>query len=371
MEPEQEALQVQLKVLHEDLLTKFAALKDDNESIKLRLSQIEIKLGIHEEPSAVAVDNASYISLDDQPLNKNKEEEKLVENIEQAELDKDNEETMRESALETKFEEEFQFEDEVNREEDLLNDEEDKVTTTPKVALEPLDTSSYQGFCFRPLAAWKNSLGKHEMSKEQIEIGEDDIELRIFGCDSAEEIAKIKFSLKDIERVEVIFDTRTILYCYVGSEICEAAAQSLAMTNISSFSLVHQEGKRIRICFQAIDDGKKALLREYFRRNAIYFKIINQTLPDKIFFKPVRKALQPKYDSNKPLPLADFVNTIKTIKYFDRTTYTCKVCNFYNVEKEAVLRHVTKFHLALKTRKQLSDKDIFMQYINTNTAERQ
>ena len=75
---------------------------------------------------------------------------------------------------------------------------------------------------------------------------------------------------------------------------------------------------------------------------------------DRIFFKPVQKAVPPKYDSSKPEklevgalisypplhptiphptiphitphPLAQvFIDTIKTFQYQDRITFTCKV----------------------------------------------
>ena len=81
----------------------------------------------------------------------------------------------------------------------------------------------------------------------------------------------------------------------------------------------------LRICFEKIqDDEKKSLLRQYFKRRAIYFRYLSIT-QDQIFFKPIKKHVQPKYDSNKPLPLEDFIKTVKTVKFLDRTTFSCKV----------------------------------------------
>ena len=49
---------------------------------------------------------------------------------------------------------------------------------------------------------------------------------------------------------QVQFGSRTVVHLFVDGDICEAAAQSLAMTNIASFSLVDAEAGRIRISFQ-------------------------------------------------------------------------------------------------------------------------
>ena len=67
--------------------------------------------------------------------------------------------------------------------------------TRHDVQLEKLAKSKYLGFCFRPLAAWKNSCGKYEISKEHVKIGEDDMELILSGSDSGEEIAKINIPM--------------------------------------------------------------------------------------------------------------------------------------------------------------------------------
>ena len=37
---------------------------------------------------------------------------------------------------------------------------------------------------------------------------------------------------------------------------------------------VNAEDCRLRITFQAVGDGEKATLREYFRRNAIFFQVL-------------------------------------------------------------------------------------------------
>ena len=69
-------------------------------------------------------------------------------------------------------------------------------------------------------------------------MSEDGIDLKILGFESDEEIVKIEIPLKDIDKVEASFEERTVLFLFVTEDICEAALQSLAMTNIASFSFV-------------------------------------------------------------------------------------------------------------------------------------
>ena len=172
-------------------------------------------------------------------------------------------------------------------------------------------------------------------------------------------------SLRDVDKVEAVFELKTILFLHVGRDICEAALQSLAMTNISSFSLVDRDSGRIRICFEGLTDQRRALLREYFRRRAIYFKTLGiNSAKDRIFFKPIRKEVSPKYDSNKPQPLEDFVKTIKTLKFLDRVTYRCKVCDYYNENKSVVVGHVSRFHIERGT--DISNTDIVNKYIKSS-----
>jgi len=229
------------------------------------------------------------------------------------------------------------------------------------VELPKLPTSVWKGYCFRPLAAWKNSKGKYEISRELVAVSEDNVQLRLVGCDTGEEIARISIPLKDVEKAQVHFGTRTTLHLFVDSDICDAAEQSLAMTNIASFSLVNAEDCRLRITFQAVGDGEKATLREYFRRNAIFFQVLTGVQDDRIFFKPVQKAVPPKYDSSKPEKLEVFIDTIKTFQYQDRITFTCKVCGWLGESRAQVAHHVSELHLEAQRR--LEDRDLVTDYI--------
>ena len=334
----EEIIQEKLRSLQEDLLAKFDELKSDNQKFKLRLKKIEEKLGLEDLADKEVIEEEIYEIRDEDPDEKTIVGEEVPEEIPDD------------------LEEEFEDEDD----EVVLSEPEDESKPEP-VQLEKLPASTFQGFCFRPLAGWKNSRGRHEISKEWICVNQDEIELKICGFESGEEIARINIPLKDVEKVEASFEEKTILFLFVERDICEAATQSLAMTNISSFSLIDKDAKKIRICFEKITDQRKALLREYFRRNAIFFRFLSKVSQDRIFFKPINKPPAVKYDSNKPLPLDDFVKTVKSMKFLDRVTYTCKVCQFYNESKDTVIRHVNRFHIA--PRENISDRDVLVQYI--------
>jgi hypothetical protein len=148
------------------------------------------------------------------------------------------------------------------------------------------------------------------MSKENVMIGEDALELILSGCYSGEEILKITFPLTDIEKVDAYFSSKSVLLLYVREDLCEAASQCLAMACISSFSFIDQDEKRIRVILEYLDDKGKTLLMDYFRRNAIYFKVSSKPLEEQIFFKPVQKPALQTYDSCDPSELEDYVNTI-------------------------------------------------------------
>ena len=73
----------------------------------------------------------------------------------------------------------------------------------------------------RPLAAWKNSSGRYEISRETVSVDEEAVELKLVhsttqhqdgqssktmikvGCDSGEEIARINIPMKDVEKAQV------------------------------------------------------------------------------------------------------------------------------------------------------------------------
>ena len=337
-------VQSHLEKLHSDLLLKFGELQSDNQTMKVRLTNIETKLGL-EGPQGGGTSDPLVLG---EEKREEIERDKMDPSL-QTDLKKDNNcENNVDKVLTDDIEEEFE-EDYTDEDDHSEIDEVETVNKEKEVKLEKIQRSSYQGFCFRPLAGWKNSQGKYEISKESVEIDEDEVELKICGFESNEEIAKIIIPLRDVVKAEGVFERKTILFLHVGPDICEAALQSLAMTNISSFSLVDRDTGRIRICFEALPSERRVLLREYFRRRTIYFKTASSSCAkDRIFFRKIRKDVPPKYDSNKAQPLEDFVKTMKTLKFLDRVTYRCKVCDYYNQSKSVVLAHVNRFHVADK-----------------------
>ena len=326
----------------DDVLAKFQQLKDDQEQLKLKLKNIEEKLGV----------------TDDHEVNTQNKTKDVVDIV-----DEDTEIQQSINLVEDPTGyviEAEQFDNIEDKAEDLI-EEDEEIHVKTEVKLEELPISSFQGLCFRPIAGFRNSSGRSEISRERVSISEQGIELKICGFESEEEIVKIDIPLKDIDKVEAVLEERSVLFLYVTEDICSAALRSLAMTNIASFSLVDKETKKIRICFEKINDQRKALLREYFRRNAIYFRFLSEgSTRDQIFFKPMKSPLAPKYDSNKPQPLEDFVKTLKTVKFLDRVTYTCKVCDYYNQNKDSVIRHVNKYHIGNSN---MSDRDVMSQFI--------
>ena len=133
---EEESVRQQLQNLQTDLLEKFEELKSDNEKFKLRLQRIEEKLGIGVEiqPETSNVDDI------EEEQEKQEKVENEVEVVEGANIDNEEED----------------YDDELgDEEEEEDNDDEGK----PEVKLEKLPTSTFKGFCFRPLAGWRNSSG--------------------------------------------------------------------------------------------------------------------------------------------------------------------------------------------------------------------
>ena len=198
-------------------------------------------------------------------------------------------------------------------------------------------------------------------------IGEDDMDLILCGSYSEEEIIKITFTLKEIEKVSAYFSSKTDLHLYVGQELYEAAAQTVAMAGISSFSFIDPEVRRIRVCIEPMEGEKKAKLTEYFQRSAIYFKVCSRPLQDRIFFTPVQRQAVQKYDSYDSEELDDYVNTIKTFKYLDRDTFACAVCDYYSDKWDSVTRHAHEFHI--KPKRRMSDHDIVIDYIEIEDDE--
>ena len=229
-------IQEQLKLLQKDLIAKFQDLKNDNEKFRLRLEKIEVKLGITAETT-----NEKLLTKELEDVKG--EKQSVVQNDFQKEENAEDLPSYDEGPEDNIVNNESNDDDEdINDDDEDINDEDEDNASEPQeggkpeVKLDALPSSVFQGFCFRPLAGWRNSQGKLEISKEWVTVSEEEIELKICGFESSEEIARINIPLKDVEKVEASFEEKTVLFLFVERDICEAATQSLAMTNISSFS---------------------------------------------------------------------------------------------------------------------------------------
>ena len=60
--------------------------------------------------------------------------------------------------------------------------------------------------------------------------------------------------------------------------------------------------------------------------------------------------------------LGELIRSIKTFQYFDKTLFSCKICNFMTEAKQKIERHVAVVHIQPKRR--MSERDIVIDYIN-------
>lgn len=199
MEEEESSVQSLLQRLQADLVLKFEELRVDNQSMKDRLGNIETKLGIETEGLRTEEKEEKEESQREEKI------ETLIQEGEQPEPDLDD--AGESSAADEELDININGSDE--EEEDDVEEDKPEKEPVKEVQLDRIPRSIYKGFCFRPIAGWKNSQGKFEISKEFVEIDEDGIELKISGFESSEEIAKINIPLRDVDKGDFI-----ALYCY-------------------------------------------------------------------------------------------------------------------------------------------------------------
>merc|ERR1739848_251149 len=111
------------------------------------------------------------------------------------------------------------------------------------------------------------------------------IEVKILGRDSCEEIAKLSLTIREIEKAEICCEEKTILHLY-GKDIYEATQQTLLFSNLTSYSIIDEnDDNKIRLTFEQLSEENKTLVHEYFRRNAVYFKVLNNSTQREIYFR--------------------------------------------------------------------------------------
>ena len=135
----EDKLQELLDSIRDDMFARFLELKEDNERLNAKMRTIEEKLGIDDENITQVAEqeqNDKTENLDDDLHEEHKEEEPTNDDIDKQEIvDAD-------------------IASEMSEEQEIV--EEEEVETRPEVKLEKLPSSTFQGFCFRPIAGWEN-----------------------------------------------------------------------------------------------------------------------------------------------------------------------------------------------------------------------
>lgn len=81
-----------------------------------------------------------------------------------------------------------------------------------------------------------------------------------------------------------------------------------------------------------------------------------------VTLKTLARSSEPEINCENIEDLNEMIRSIKTFQYFDKTLFSCKICNFMTEAKEKIERHVTVVHIQPKRR--MSERDIVIDYIN-------
>lgn len=127
-----------LDTIRDDVLARFSELKKDNEILSVKIKKIEEKLGLADEQNPDAKQEQS--EMIETHLNEDHEDGEPEPDIDgiQDQVECDIGSTSDISGEQTERE------------------EEEVLETRPEVKLEKLPSSTFTGFCFRPIAGWKN-----------------------------------------------------------------------------------------------------------------------------------------------------------------------------------------------------------------------
>ena len=83
-----------------------------------------------------------------------------------------------------------------------------------------------------------------------------------------------------------------------------------------------------------------------------------------MFFKKITPGEKTEHEikCENTEDLGEMIRSIKTFQYFDKTLFSCKICNFMTEVKQKIERHVAVVHVQPKRR--MSERDIVIDYIN-------
>ena len=108
------------------------------------------------------------------------------------------------------------------------------------------------------------------------------------------------------------------------------------------------------------------LVQEYFRRNAVYFKIITAAKSGEKYFRKLDFRKKSKVEQPKCLKISEdsneLIQSIKTFQYLDKKVFSCKVCEHLTDSETSIQSHVQNYHILPKRR--MSEQDIVIHYID-------
>ena len=106
--------------------------------------------------------------------------------------------------------------------------------------------------------------------------------------------------------------------------------------------------------------------REYFRRQAVYFKKIESSNLDEVYFQKLQRGKKCSEYQVERVPsgveMECLVDSVKTYQYLDKTLFCCTFCGHLGLMKSEVELHVYNYHIATKRR--LTEADMVINYLD-------
>ena len=122
----------------------------------------------------------------------------------------------------------------------------------------------------------------------------------------------------------------------------------------------------LRLTFEQLNTVDQDLVQEYFRRNAVYFKVITAAKSGEKYFKKLDFRKKPRVEQPKCLKISEdsneLIQSIKTFQYLDKKVFSCKVCEHLTDSETSIQSHVQNYHILPKRR--MSEQDIVIHYID-------
>ena len=108
------------------------------------------------------------------------------------------------------------------------------------------------------------------------------------------------------------------------------------------------------------------MVQEYFRRSAVFFKVISTVNTGEKYFKKINFQKKSKVEEQKCSSIskdsAELIRSIKTFHYLDKRVFSCKICEYLTDKEDKIQCHVQNYHI-MPTRR-MSEQDIVIHYID-------